>query len=159
MKKVLTVCALVLSLTACTQAGAGSGGISKQTGGSVLGGIGGAVAGAQFGKGKGNLAMTAVGTLLGAFIGSEVGSSLDRADETHARQAGNTAFETARTNQPVAWSNPDSGNSGTITPVRTYEPAPGQYCREYQQVITVGGKKEQSFGTACRQPDGAWKVL
>ena len=159
MKKVLLACALTLSLAACAQQGGGGGfGMNKQTGGAVLGGVGGAVAGSQFGKGKGQLAATAVGTLLGAFIGSEVGASLDRADQTYANQAGNRAFERAPSGQSVAWNNPDSGNSGTITPTRTYEAAPGQYCREYQQTIMVGGQQQQSYGTACRQPDGAWKV-
>lgn len=164
MRKTVIVCALAASLAACAQPGGGSDGgngfgISKQTGGAILGGAGGALAGSQFGKGTGQIAMTAVGTLLGAFVGSQVGESLDRADHTYANQAGQNAFETARSGQAVAWSNPDSGNSGTVTPTRTYEPAPGQYCREYQQTITVGGKKQQSVGTACRQPDGTWKVM
>ncbi len=33
------------------------------------------------------------------------------------------------------------------------------YCREYQRSVNVGGHMEQSYGTACRQPDGAWKVV
>lgn len=168
MKKVLVAAALALSLSACAQpgynsgygGGAGSGPmVSKQTGGAVLGGVGGALAGSQFGKGKGQLAMTAVGTLLGAFLGSEVGSSLDRADQMHANQAGQQAFEGARSGQPITWNNPDSGHYGTVTPMRTFEQTPGQYCREYQQSINVGGREQQSFGTACRQPDGSWKVV
>lgn len=170
MTKVLMVCALTLSLAACAQPGGGgygggygSGGggpmISKQTGGAVLGGVGGALAGSQFGKGKGQLAMTAVGTLLGAFLGSEVGSSLDRADNSYANQAGQQAFESARAGQSIAWNNPDSGHGGAVTPMRTYEQAPGQFCREYQQTVVVGGQEQRSFGTACRQPDGSWKVV
>ncbi|MCR6632368.1 MAG: RT0821/Lpp0805 family surface protein [Magnetospirillum sp.] len=161
MRKVVIACTLALSLAACAQQSGGGGGfgLNKQTGGAVLGGVGGAVAGAQFGKGTGNIAMTAVGTLLGAFIGSEVGQSLDRADQTYANQAGQQAFENARTGEAIAWNNPDSGHAGTITPTRTYEQAPGQYCREYQQTVTVGGKKQDSFGTACRQPDGSWRVM
>ena len=167
MKKVLMACALTLSLAACAQPGGGggygsnSGGpmISKQTGGAVLGGVGGALAGSQFGKGKGQLAMTAVGTLLGAFIGSEVGSSLDRADHAYANQAGQQAFESARSGQAIAWNNPDSGHAGSVTPMRTYEQAPGQFCREYQQTVMVGGQEQRSYGTACRQPDGSWKVV
>ncbi len=131
----------------------------KQTGGAILGGVGGAVAGAQFGKGKGQLAATALGTLLGAFVGSEVGKSLDRADQQYAHQAGQRAFESAPSGQPVAWNNPDSGHSGTVTPTRTYEAAPGQFCREYQTSVNIGGQIEQAYGTACRQPDGSWKVV
>lgn len=132
---------------------------TKQTGGAILGGVGGAVAGSQFGKGKGQLAATAIGTLLGAFVGSEVGKSLDRADQQYAHQASQRAFESMPAGQTVAWNNPDSGHSGTITPVRTYEQAPGQYCREYQTTVNIGGQNEQAYGTACRQPDGSWKVV
>ncbi len=86
MRMVLVAAALTLSLAACAQPGSGNFGISKQTGGAVLGGAGGALAGSQFGKGKGQLATTALGTLLGAWLGSEAGSSLDRADQTYSAQ-------------------------------------------------------------------------
>ncbi len=32
------------------------------------------------------------------------------------------------------------------------------YCREYQRKVTVGGKIVDSYGTACMQPDGSWKL-
>ncbi len=35
----------------------------------------------------------------------------------------------------------------------------GTYCREYQQMVTVAGRKQESYGTACMQPDGSWKIL
>jgi hypothetical protein len=35
----------------------------------------------------------------------------------------------------------------------------GAYCREYQQRVTVGGRPQESYGTACMQPDGSWKIL
>lgn len=130
----------------------------KQTGGTLLGGIGGAVAGAQFGKGTGNLAMTALGTLLGAFVGSEVGKSLDRADQQYANQAENRAHGAA-IGQSISWNNPESGHSGTYTPVRDGSDSAGNYCREYQSSVNIGGKSEQAYGTACRQPDGSWKVV
>jgi surface antigen len=25
--------------------------------------------------------------------------------------------------------------------------------------VTIGGKAESAYGTACRQPDGTWKVI
>jgi len=130
----------------------------KQTGGTILGGIGGAVAGAQFGKGTGNLAMTALGTLLGAYVGSEVGKSLDRADQQYAMQAENKAHA-APVGQTISWNNPDSGNSGTYTPTRDGRDQSGNYCREYQTTVNIGGQSEQAYGTACRQPDGSWKVV
>lgn len=32
------------------------------------------------------------------------------------------------------------------------------YCREYQRKVTVGGRVVDSYGTACMQPDGSWKL-
>lgn len=33
------------------------------------------------------------------------------------------------------------------------------YCREYQRTITIDGRPERAFGTACREPDGNWRVV
>ena len=154
MNKLIPVAVLAVALTAC-QNNAGQ----KQTAGTLLGAVGGAVAGAQFGSGSGQLATTAIGTLLGAYLGSEVGSSLDRADQLAADRATQQAHA-APIGQPIAWNNPDSGNSGTVTPVRDgTNQQTGAYCREYQTTVTVGGKTEDAFGTACQQPDGSWKIV
>jgi surface antigen len=150
--KLALVAVIGLGLTACQDAG------TKQGVGSVLGGVGGAVAGAQFGSGKGQLAATAAGALLGALLGSEVGKSLDRADQAAMSQTTNRTLESAPTGQAASWRNPDSGNSGTVTPTRTYQRSGGEYCREYTQTVRVGGKTEEAYGTACRQPDGTWKT-
>ena len=33
------------------------------------------------------------------------------------------------------------------------------YCREYQQTITIVGKTQKGYGTACLQPDGSWQLM
>ncbi|MFN4309669.1 MAG: RT0821/Lpp0805 family surface protein [Ferrovibrio sp.] len=131
----------------------------KQNVGTVLGGVGGAVAGAQFGKGTGQLVGVAAGTLIGALLGSEVGKSLDRADRSYMDRANQRAFESTPSGTQVSWRNPDSGNAGTVVPQPAYQAPSGEYCREFQQTITVGGQTQQGYGTACRQPDGSWKVM
>jgi len=133
-------------------------GIDKATGGTVLGAIGGGVAGAQFGHGAGKLAAVAAGTLLGAFVGHEVGQSLDRADAVAAGRAERTAYQ-APLGQAITWSNTENGHSGTIMPIREGQDSAGNTCREFQQSVVIDGKVEQANGTACRQPDGVWKVL
>ncbi len=45
-----------------------------------------------------------------------------------------------------------------MTPGPVYQTA-GQYCREFQQTIVVGGQQQQGYGRACRQPDGSWKIV
>lgn len=32
------------------------------------------------------------------------------------------------------------------------------YCREYTKTVYVGGRAVESYGTACLQPDGAWRI-
>ena len=62
--------------------------------------------------------------------------------------------------ETIAWSNPDSGNSGTVTPVRDgTERESGAYCREFQQTVTVGGRSEEAYGQACRKEDGTWEIV
>lgn len=144
-----------LALGACSTRSAGD----KQVGGTVLGAVAGGLAGSAFGRGEGRLIMTGLGTLMGAFIGSEVGQSLDNADKLAAGRTAQRTFEYGQTGQTATWSNPDTGHSGTVTPTRTYQQADGAYCREYQQTVSVGGKTEQAYGRACRQPDGSWKII
>ncbi len=146
--------AMVVALLAACSSDVGP----KQTGGAVLGGIGGGLLGAQFGSGSGKLAATAAGTLLGALLGSEVGKSLDETDKLAAQKAEDQA-ETAPMGQKIDWNNPDSGHSGSYTPTRDGTDSSGNYCREYQSTVDVGGQTQKAFGTACRQPDGTWKVV
>jgi surface antigen len=96
--------------------------------------------------------------LLGGLLGGAVGNALDQRDKQMAMAAAQRSFENSQTGSTTTWKNPDSGHSGSITPTRTYQTGTGEYCREYQQTITVGGEPQQSFGTACRQPDGSWKI-
>ena len=150
-----------LGLSACENTGGGrqGGGVSKEGAGTVLGGIGGAALGSLFGSGKGRLVGVAAGALAGAYLGNQVGQSLDRADRAAMERASNQAAN-APIGQQISWRNPDSGNSGTVTPVREgTNNATGEYCREFQQNVTIGGKTEQAFGTACRQPDGSWHII
>lgn len=149
---------LVLSMTAACEQGPNQDLFSKQNIGTLMGAGAGAAIGHGIGKGKGNTIATVAGTLIGAGIGRSIGASLDKADLAAANNASQQALETAPTGRAIAWQNPDSGNSGTITPTKTYTSNSGEQCREYSQTVTIGGKKEQAYGKACRQPDGSWKI-
>lgn len=131
----------------------------KEGGGTLMGAAGGALLGSQVGSGRGRLVAVAIGTLAGALMGQEVGRSLDKADQMYMERNAQYALESTRTQQPTTWRNPDSGNSGSITPVETYQTAQGQYCREYYQSVNIGGQIQQAYGTACRQPDGKWLIV
>jgi surface antigen len=123
--------------------------------GTVLVGAAGAGIAAAAGGGTGAIIGAGLG---GALIGGLIGNRLDARDKRMAEAAAQQAFENNRAGQSSVWQNPDSGHSGTITPTRTYQIANGQYCREYQQTIVVGGQPEKAYGTACRQPDGTWQI-
>ena len=138
---------------------AGCSGGEKEKAGTVIGAGLGALAGSKVGKGTGKLVAVAVGTLAGAALGGEVGRSLDRADRLAMERSTQGALESNRTGAASTWRNPDSGNEGTVTPVRTYRTASGRYCREYRQTIMVGSKTESGYGRACRQPDGTWRIV
>ena len=154
IKAIAPLAAAALFLAACsTDAG------NKQTAGTVLGGIGGAVLGSQIGSGSGQIIATALGTFAGALIGGDIGRSLDRADQLAMRQAEQRAHD-ARIGETIEWNNPDSGHYGSVTPLREgTHTRSGAYCREYESLVTIEGREQVAYGTVCQQPDGGWKIV
>ncbi|MEQ8394394.1 glycine zipper 2TM domain-containing protein [Thalassobaculum sp.] len=122
--------------------------------GQVLGGAAGAAIGSQFGAGTGRLLAVAGGTLAGFFVGGEIGGSLDRADQLCADQA----LEYAPNGRAVEWRNPDSNVAYHMVPTETFQ-AGNRYCRTYTTTAIIGGRPQEAYGTACRQPDGSWEVV
>lgn len=59
--------------------------------------------------------------------------------------------------QAIRWN--DNGVRGSVTATRDGTSSSGRYCREFRQAVSIGGKVEESYGTACRQPDGAWEII
>ena len=153
VKKIIVVAVAGSMLSACAGMG------EKETAGTVVGAGTGAVVGAQVGSGSGRVVAVAIGTLLGALLGGEVGRSMDRADQLAAERAYEQA-QTAPIGQPITWDNPDNGHYGSVTPVRegTHDQT-GEYYREFQQTVTIGGRPENAYGVACRQPDGTWQIV
>lgn len=139
----------------------------KETTGMVIGGVLGGVLGSHLSKGHGHgyghghyhghgggqTVAVILGTLAGAAIGGAIGRSMDDTDRMKTAQV----LENVRTGVPSTWQNPDTGNEYRVIPTKTYETAEGP-CREYTVDGKVGGKTEQVYGTACRQPDGSWKI-
>ena len=153
-ERIVVAAAISLMVAGCAQNDYGP----KQSVGGLTGAVLGGVLGAQFGSGKGQLAATGAGVLIGALVGSEVGRSMDQVDRMRANEAVVSA-RTAPIGETITWNNPESGNYGSVTPVRDGTAASGEYCREFQQSITVAGRKEQGYGIACRQPDGTWRIV
>ena len=145
--------ALTVLLGACVTDHGG-----KQVFGTLAGAAAGGWLGSKIGGGTGQLAAIAGGTLLGGLIGNQIGRTMDDVDRLQARQALDYA-QTAPIGETIQWNNPDTGNYGTVTPTRGGYTADGAYCREFQQTVTVGNRAQEAYGTACRQPDGSWKMV
>ena len=156
MKKSLLVLVAIstLALGACQSQQWGQ----KQGVGTAGGALAGGLLGNQIGKGTGNVVATAAGAVIGAWLGNEIGASLDTADRSALGNAQMNAYS-APVGKQITWNNPNSGNSGVIVPVRDGYDQGGQYCREFQQKVTVGGQTQSAYGTACQQPDGSWKIV
>lgn len=148
---------VVATLGGCTQQDDGGSGLGTKTTIGALGGAagGGLIAAAAGGGG----AAIAGGVIVGGLLGGAMGSYLDNQDKKTANETANKALESSPTGQTSTWKNPDNGNSGTVTPTKTFKNAQGQDCREFQQTITVGGKTEQGYGTACRDAQGNWRIV
>ena len=154
-KRTALVLIAIVFLAACAEYE----GKQKQTVGTLLGAGLGALAGSQVGGGKGQLAAVAIGALAGAWLGGEAGKSLDKADQAYAERTAQNTLENNTTGQTSNWRNPDSGHAGSYTPIRTYQTASGQNCREFETSVVIDGKTETATGTACRSGDGTWKIV
>ena len=144
----IKVTVLVLSLAACSDQP------TKQDIGTVTGGVLGGVLGAQVGRGTGRDVAIIAGTLAGAYLGSSIGKSMDETDRLKTAHA----MESNPTGRASTWRNPDTGNTYTVVPTRTYDTAAGP-CRDFTTKAIIGGKEETVYGKACRQSDGTWKTM
>lgn len=125
----------------------------------IIGGVGGAAAGGLIASAfDANTAGVLGGAILGGLIGGAIGNRMDVADRREANRVTHSALESSPTGTATSWNNPDSGNSGSITPTRTYQAKTGDYCREFEQSVTIDGETQMAYGTACRQPDGSWHI-
>ena len=151
----LLILVTALTLTACAAEPYRG---QRETTGGLAGAALGGLLGAQFGSGSGRLAGTAVGVLIGALLGSEIGRSMDEVDRMRANEAVVKAHSAPLGDQ-ISWNNPESGHYGTVTPTRDGTSESGNYCREFHETVAIGGKSEDAYGIACRQPDGSWRIV
>jgi hypothetical protein len=84
---------------------------------------------------------------------------LDMVDEQAQREheAAQIDATEAELGEKIYWDTDDA--SGYVVTTREGVSSRGLTCREYQHSITVGGETEEAYGTACLQPDGAWKIV
>jgi surface antigen len=151
MRKTLTS---IVAIAACAGM-VGCSNVSKQDVGTVSGGVIGGLVGSQFGQGGGQLLAVGVGALAGALIGGAIGKNMDDTDKLRMEQA----LETRNVGQPAYWQNAKTGAQYTVTPTKNVAVHGNKYCREYTTTAIIAGKQQQMYGTACRKPDGTWKMV
>lgn len=69
------------------------------------------------------------------------------------------ALEHAGDGQAIVWNDPETRSAYQVVPTKTYQEPGGRYCREYLTTATVGGRVQDAYGQACRQPDGSWEII
>jgi len=102
----------------------------------------------------GKLDDTAIGTLLSA-VGGKRPHAIARRDEICFSQS----FEHAPDRSTVAWMDATHTVQFSVIPMRTLQTNDGRFCRDYAAKATVNGHAADVYGTACRQPDGAWFLV
>jgi hypothetical protein len=84
---------------------------------------------------------------------------LDNLNEQQQREheAAQVRATAAPVGETIYWR--EGNASGYVTATREGTSSAGRYCREFQHEVTIGGKSEQAYGIACRQPDGSWELI
>ena len=98
------------------------------------------------------------GAALPGLFGAGIGHRLDPRSQFLQADAVERTLTLAPSGAAMTWSNPRNGIYGAVSPMRTYRNAAGAFCREFEQTVTIAGQPQQSYGTACRQPDGTWRI-
>jgi surface antigen len=129
--------------------------MSNQDAGALTGAVAGGLLGSTLGKGGGQILAIAAGTAAGAMIGGAIGKNMDDND----RMRMNEALEGNPIGEPAYWHNERTGVDYRVVPTRNVNYRGNRYCREYRTIAEIGGKKREVYGRACRQPDGAWKII
>ena len=144
----IIVVSLAMVLVGCVNQG------PKQTGGALVGGGLGALAGSQFGKGKGQIVATGVGAILGALLGGYAGQQMDQADERLAANNANRTLNYAPDGVTQTWRNPNTGYYG-----RSFVNNSQGSCRvlntyAYDRYGNVIGNESATY---CQDAYGNWR--
>lgn len=127
--------------------------------GGVLGGVFGAVLGSKVGSGTGQSVGIALGATLGTMFGQDIAANMSDIDKLFQERTTTDTLEYGTPGEQVSWSNPDSGNSGSVTPGETYKNEAGAECRTFETTVQVDDEDSAAQGTACRMEDGTWQVV
>jgi surface antigen len=142
---------LMSGLTAC----------DNQQIGTIAGSAGGAAAGRAIGgDGTGGYVGLILGAIAGGYLGGKVGEWLTNKDKQQMSTTTNQALEQGKAGQTYSWTNPDSGNKGSVTPTQSFRNQDGSTCRDFSSnVSSAQGQTANGAGVACKQADGTWQIV
>ena len=90
------------------------------------------------------------------FDGEPFYSKMSHGDVRLAAAAVQGTLEAAEDDAARGWSNRYSGNSGMVTPLKTYLTDAGMFCRDYRETIVIKDRAESYLNRACRDEGGVW---
>ena len=172
MRKFLIAILMATTIaTSATPALAGDSTLFGTAAGAALGGF----VGSQVSHGAARLPVTVAGVVLGGMAGNSIGHAYERRTYYPTYSTGYYA-EPAYYTPPVYRSGyvPNYVAPEYVEPVYAaptyYAPTAyaqptyvdnntGHYCREYSQRTQIGTQTQESYGTACMQPDGSWRII
>lgn len=146
----------IVGVSALTLAASGCGGREEMTTGAIPPGANpGIVLDSPVSTGAGDVQL---GAVEGGLMGADVGQSLDDADRALALKAEYEALEYGRPGLPTDWRSGSGNTHGTVSVGASYQ-VNRLDCRDYSHSISIGGRTRIVRGTACREPDGVWRIL
>ncbi len=155
-KTLIAATVVCLSVQGCT----GLGTISREdklAEGAIAGALIGGALGYEFlGNGSGQLISLVVGAAAGAGTGFILADRLTQLDLRSMNKSTFDGLSSKPSGETVAWNNPDTGNSGEVTPLRTFLSNDGKLCRDYRRTVNIAGEVQHTTHTACRNGNGDW---
>ena len=147
-----------------------------QLAGTLLGaGVGGAI-GNSIGQGPGRVVATAGGVVVGGYIGNQLtapssyGYASGRYPSQYARgdMFGRSGYSTDYPYDMFPRFNDDPGYQANFVaqpdpqgppPVTYVDAQSGNFCRQFSELVRVGDRVEEDYGTACLRRDGSWHIV
>ncbi|MEQ9813302.1 MAG: hypothetical protein RLO50_11015 [Azospirillaceae bacterium] len=83
-------------------------------------------------------------------------AQMGEADIARAGETMQRLLENEPDGASAEWQGGQSGASGRLRLVETFQTDRGTFCRRYDETVTVGGRTESYRRTACRSESGRW---
>lgn len=125
--------------------------------GTMLGAVLGGVAGYYI-VGSYPVIGATLGFMAGGGAGYLVAEELTKYDRTAMKDTAYKSLTQAEVGETMSWGNNQSGNGGSITPVRSYTDGNGRLCREFEISLTTQDETREGKDIACQTVRGDWVI-